>query len=108
MVNLKIVDATDKIVNLIKILALTRSRSKIKPQFDIGVKDGPRATLNPISIHEAKLAVQIQKKSGLKSSMQLNGVSLTTKGVMKIWKQACFHLSKTGTTKPACFFEYLV
>ena len=52
----------------------------MKPKITIGVKDGTRPLLTPAasgSIHEAKLAVQIQNKSGLKSSMQLNGVSLT-------------------------------
>ena len=58
----------------------------MKPKITIGVKDGTRPLLTPAasgSIHEAKLAVQIQNKSGLKSSMQLNGVSLTIKYLEK-------------------------
>ena len=63
---------------------LQSSNKTMKPKFTIiGVKDGTRATLNPSSIHEAKLAVQIQNKSRLKSSMQLNGVSLTIKYLEK-------------------------
>ena len=76
----------------------------MKPKFTIiGIKDGTRATLNPSSIHEAKLAVQNAEEN----RAQIINVVEWCKLNNKISEKGPFPHIKDSHTKTRLLFEYI-